>query len=252
MTRVRGICMAVCICVCFWTVHAFAAGYDLPVSGKARVNYVQGSVSRVVEDARTALVIGDLLAAPATVVVGENSRLELVAADGSVLRFAPGTTFTLTSADAEPAVSRDIQVDVAMGDCWAKVQKLLGAQSSFEVNSPTAVAGVAGTVYRLRVEPSELSKYYVYDGKIAVSYSPVSPPAGSGPVTKPTRVAGPQRVAGPHRVSVAQWMVVVAKGYRFDISPRGEYLDPEPFDMQKDRKDPWVRWNLARDNALTF
>lgn len=244
--------MALCICACFWTVHAFAGGYDLPVTGKARVSYVQGHVSRVVEKTRTELAVGDILVAPAGVVVGEDARLELIAADGSVLRFAPGTTFTLTRADAEPAVSRDIQVDVAMGDCWAKVQKLLGTQSSFEVNSPTAVAGVAGTVYRLRVEPSEVSKYYVYDGKIAVSYSPVSPPAGSGPVTKPTRVAGPQRVAGPHRVSVAQWMVVVAKGYRFNISPQGQYQDPEPFDMQKDRKDPWVAWNLERDNALNF
>ena len=252
MTRVRGIRMTVVICMCLWTVHAFAAGYDLPVSGKARVNYVQGSVVQMLDGTRKELAVRDILVAPAAVVVGDNSRLELLVADGSVLRFAPKTEFTLTSADAEPAVSRDIRVDVAMGDCWAKVQKLLGTQSSFEVNSPTAVAGVAGTVYRLRVESSAISKYYVYDGKVAVSYSPVSPPAGSGPVSQPVRVAGPSRVPGPHRVSVAQWMVVVSRGYRFTVFPTGRYLDPEPFDTQQDRTDPWVKWNLERDRTLDF
>ena len=184
--------------------------------------------------------------------VKSSSRLELLLADGSFVRFAPDTTFTLVKADAVPSKSRDISVDVAMGDCWAKVQDLLGQDASFEVNSPTAVAGVAGTVYRLNVKQNKSSAYFVYDGKIQVSYSPSSPPAGAGSVTRPHRVAGPSQVAGPHRVSLEEWIVIVGKGYRFSISPEGAYADPKPFDMEQDRQDPWVKWNLDRDTSLSF
>jgi hypothetical protein len=229
-----------------------AAEYDLPVTGKARVHFLQGHADRVVLGDRVVLQTGDILCAPAKVMVGEASRLELLLADGSFVRFAPDTTFTLVKADAVPSKSRDISVDVAMGGCWAKVQDLLGQDASFEVNSPTAVAGVAGTVYRLKVTKDSASEYFVYDGKIQVAYSPSSPPAGSGAVTEPRRVEGPTRVAGPHRVSLEEWLVIVGKGYQFSISPEGAYSDPRPFDMEQERRDPWVKWNLERDKSLAF
>ena len=230
----------------------FAAGYDLPVSGQARVHLLEGRAQVEAMGTRVPLHADDVLRAPSKVLVGAKSRLELVLADGSFVRFAPDTIFTLVKADAVPAKSRDISVDVAMGDCWAKVQDLLGQDASFEINSPTAVAGVAGTVYRLNVKQDKASQYFVYDGKIKVAYSPVSPPVGSGPMTKPHRVAGPTRVAGPHRVSLEEWIVIVGKGYRFSISPKGAYADPKPFDMEQDRREPWVKWNLERHNGLSF
>jgi len=241
--------------VVMWLVSVgsgVAADYDLPVTGQARVQFLQGNADMLALGNRVSLQTDDVLCAPAKVMVGASSRLELLLADGSFVRFAPNTTFTLVKADAVPSTSRDISVDVAMGDCWAKVQDLLGQDGSFEVNSPTAVAGVAGTVYRLQVKQDKASAYFVYDGKIQVAYSPASPPAGSGPITQPHRVAGPSRVAGPHRVSLEEWMVVVSKGYRFSISPEGAYSDPQPFDMKEDRQDPWVKWNLDRDQGLSF
>lgn len=244
------VAMLVCWCASIGT--GFAKGYDLPVSGQARVHFLEGQVHVEMLGTKTPLHDRDVLQAPSKVMVGEASRLELLLADGSIVRFAPHTTFTLVKADAVPSKSRDISVDVAMGDCWAKVQQLLGDDSSFEVNSPTAVAGVAGTVYRLNVSKDKVSQYLVYDGKIKVAYSPVSPPAGSGPMTKPHRVAGPTRVAGPHRVSLEEWLVIVGKGYRFSISPQGAYSDPKPFNREEDRKNPWVKWNLERDKRLSF
>lgn len=230
----------------------WAAGYDLPVSGQALVHLLEGHADRVTRDSRVPLHVQDVLHAPVKIVVGEDSRLELLLGDGSFIRFAPRTTFTLVRADAVADTSRDISVDVALGDCWAKVQALLGGEGSFEVNSPTVVAGVAGTVYRLHVEPDASSRYVVYDGAIKVTYAPVSPPAGSGPMTRPHRVEGPSRVPGPHRVSLKEWMVVVAKGYSFAISPWGTFDQPEPFDMDAERQNPWVAWNLERDGILSF
>ncbi|WP_462324366.1 FecR family protein [Desulfoplanes sp.] len=232
--------------------QGFASEYALPLTGQARILLLEGTAFATVLGTRTPLAPNDTLQAPAKVAVAQKSRMELGLADGSVVRFAPNTRFTLVKADAVAQKSRDIQVDVAMGGCWAKVQDLLGKEGTFEVNSPTAVAGVAGTVYRLNVKQDKGSQYLVYDGKINVAYSPSSPPAGSGPITEPHRVSGPARVAGPHRVTLEEWMVVVGKGYSFSISPTGQYSDPVPFDMQKDRRDPWVKWNMERDRQLSW
>ncbi len=167
--------MMVAAVLVIWLVSVgsgVAADYDLPVTGQARVHFLQGNADRLASGNRVPLKTDDVLYAPAKVMVKSSSRLELLLADGSFVRFAPDTTFTLVKADAVPSKSRDISVDVAMGDCWAKVQDLLGQDASFEVNSPTAVAGVAGTVYRLNVKQNKSSAYFVYDGKIQVSYSP--------------------------------------------------------------------------------
>ncbi|WP_141721117.1 hypothetical protein [Desulfoplanes formicivorans] len=71
-------------------------------------------------------------------------------------------------------------------------------------------------------------------------------------MTKPHRVQGPSRVAGPRRVSLREWMVVVAKGYRFAISATGALGDPEPFAMDMERRNPWVARSLERDKRLSF
>ncbi|NCC24863.1 MAG: hypothetical protein EOM25_06655 [Deltaproteobacteria bacterium] len=229
-----------------------AREYTLPVSGSAAVSFLEGSAVLVVGDETSPLEVNHLVEAPATVRVGPESRMELTLADKSVLRFSAGTEFTLISADYADR-KRKVDVDVALGDCWAKVQGLLGEESTFLVNSPTAVAGVAGTVYRLRVNLDLFSNYFVYDGEIEVGYRPVSPSVGSSPSeSQPTRVQGPTRVPGPHEVSLEEWLVIVAKGYQFSIAPDGSYAPPKPFDTQKDKEDPWVAWNLERDTALRF
>ncbi|WP_457572141.1 FecR family protein [Desulfovulcanus sp.] len=229
--------------------YANCFSYELPLSGQALVNLVEGNVLLCVKEASQKLKQGDKIMAPARVEVKEKSRIELVMPDGSILRFAAGTEFELVKAVAEEG-KRDIQVDVALGDCWASVRKLLGEDSNFQVNSPTAVAGVAGTKYRLSVSADKHSLYLVYGGKIKVGYRPDSPKSDGGSFGVPQRVQGPHRVAGPKRVSMQEWMFIVQKGYQFNIRPDGAFERPKPFDMVKDSQNPWVKWNLMRDKEF--
>ena len=228
-------------------------GYELPLSGTAKVTLAQGVVTVERRGAVSPLGPGDALTAPARVSVGLNGRLELLMPEGSVLRFAQGTEFTLVSALADLR-NRNVQVDVKLGDAWATVSDFFGqGEDTFTLDSPTAVAGVAGTRYRLSTDPSRGTSYLVYDGRVNVASRPPDAPRGPGApgvTAAPHRVRGPQRVAGPHRVTREQWNVIVAQGYRFAITPGGRHQAPEPFDQDRDAADPWVRWNLDRDAAM--
>lgn len=243
--------LSVLIALTLFCVGA-ALAFELPVSGKAKVGLVEGRVLVVVNGKDTPLKKGNEIAAPAKVVVGKASRLELILPEGSVLRFSGNTEFQLVKATAKQG-KRAIEVDVALGDCWAKVKGALGEGSEFKVNSPTAVAGVAGTVYRLNVDQDKDASYYVYDGKVAVGYRPVSPAFQPGmPHQEPTRVPGPTRVEGPKRVTMEEWLVIVGAGYVFKVDQAGKYEEPAKFDKQQDQQDPWVQWNSERDAHLGF
>jgi len=225
---------------------------ELPMSGQAYVTLVQGRVNYTQEHRKVRLKQGYKISAPGKLVLGEEARLELELADGSLLRFSGGTECDLVSAVTNGA-KRDVRVDVALGDCWASVKKFLGQNGTFAVNSPTAVAGVAGTRYRVHVDATRASSYLVYEGRIKVGYRPVS----SKYVTNKSfsgikEVGGPQEVQGPSEISMQDWIMIVKSGYRFDVSPDGAFYRPVRFDRQKDLQDPWVRWNLNRDEETGF
>ncbi|MFW5487052.1 MAG: FecR domain-containing protein [Desulfovibrio sp.] len=240
--RILILCLAL-LAMVFGTTFARAA-YELPLSGAATVSYLEGHATLENEGSTALLAKGQDIKAPATVHVENDGKLELLLPEGSVVRFASATDFSLVSATAT-GTSRHIEVDVAMGDCWASVKDFLG-ETEFEVNSPTAVAGVAGTKYRLNVGNDDFSRYLVYRGKVRVKRRWTGT-AQEGPRV---RVAGPERVQGPSRVDVGTWMEIISAGYQFVIRPDGRYDSPKKFNLDQDLKSPWVRWNMERDKEL--
>lgn len=221
--------------------------YQLPLSGEALVSYVQGEV----KVNQKVLGHGEKIKAPVQVIVGPQARLELRLPEGSILRFDSKTHFNLVKVQVD-GEKREMKTEVSLGRCWAWVKKIMGRDSSFEVNSPTAVAGVAGTVYRLDVEQNKASSYYVYQGKIKVGYNPY-PDHGTDPHSKiPHRVSGPQRIEGPKRISIKQWNEIVSKGYFLQIGVNGLLKNLSRFDMQTDQQNPWVKWNLDRDKITAL
>jgi|GEM_PF-1620562 len=242
---VRTVIAAVALLV-FSLFPSWAASYELPLSGRAGVTFVEGLVNLQIEDQALALQTGDEIQAPAQVKLGQDAKLEVVMPEGSVLRFSAGTEFTLVKAIAD-VKNRYVEVDVTMGDAWAKVSDFFGedGENEFNLNSPTAVAGVAGTTYRLHVD-QRASTYRVYQGRINVT-NRWTPEGTEGEPGAPHRVEGPERVQGPKRVDVKQWEIIVGAGYMFTIGPRGQYAQPVKFDPERDKQDPWTRWNMERD-----
>jgi hypothetical protein len=181
----------------------------------------------------------------------KQSRVELKLPDGSYVRYDEDTTFDLTSAAFDVKKKRrNISVSMVFGKTWAKVARLLGRGGRFAIATPTAVAGVRGTVYRLNLNKDNSVSVKVYWGEVVVnSQKKASETAQPGKMTTPTPVAGPHPVPGPHPVTMEEWTYIVKSLQQIDIRPDGTVTKPFRFDIKKDLND-WVRWNQQRDEMI--
>ncbi|MCU0606215.1 MAG: FecR family protein [Candidatus Edwardsbacteria bacterium] len=96
---------------------------------------------------------------------GKGSRVELGYADGTVIRLGENSRLVIRSQGSVRSVG------LLSGKFWAKVAKLSGG-SRFEVSSPTAVAGVRGTVFKVEVDRDSTSRVAVEEGEVEV-HNPV-------------------------------------------------------------------------------
>ena len=213
----------------------------------ALVNYLKGnaSVARGKLPPQR-LSVGDPLVAGDRVITGSGARIELRLADGSFLRFDERTTFELTTAMVDQKEkNRDISINVVLGKTWARVSRLFGRRGRFELSTPTAVAGVRGTTYRMNVNDDTSAVVKVYDGEVAVSKRKEAAAAAAAPpiLSKPTPVQG------PHPVSMEEWVYLVGALQQININPDGTATKPFRFDIAEDLNE-WVQWNKLRDQAV--
>lgn len=159
-------------------------------------------------------------------VAGE-SRLEVRYPDNTVLRLDENSRLVVTNVGKKP------EPTLLGGKAWANVTKVGKGGNGFGLRTPTAVAAVRGTVFRMN-ETDSMANVRLYEGKVDVG----QPKAG-----------GNGEIAGPREVSLEQWVhllrgeeVVCRKGTSNWTSIR--------FDVQADLRDPWVKFNTERDRAL--
>lgn len=99
----------------------------------------------------------------------ENSGLTLNWVDGSRIRVGPGTTMTVLACQFNQARRSDHYLfRLDLGQLWVRVLKSLSEQSKFEIQTPTATAGVRGTVFSVAVRPDGATQVAVYRGTVNV------------------------------------------------------------------------------------
>ncbi len=185
--------------------------------------------------------------------VGEKSRVELLFPDGTLMRLAEKSRLNLRKiAFDKKTEEKNVSVNLGSGKLWAKVKKLVTPDSSVEVRTTNAVAGVRGTVYRVNVNDDQSALVKVYDGSVYVANPPVDRSKPAGKFTAPVPVAGPHEVAPPvHEVSLEEWHVIVKSFQQVSISSAGVASQPQDFDPKADADD-WVRWNQERDKDVVL
>jgi hypothetical protein len=216
------------------------------VDGTAHV-YTSGKQQRVL------LKKGSQLKQNQEVRVGEKSRVELLFPDGTVMRLAEKSRLNLgkVAFDRKTEV-KNVSVNLGSGNLWAKVKKLVTPDSTVEVRTTNAVAGVRGTVYRVNVNEDRSAMVKVYDGSVYVANPPVDTSKPKDKITAPVPVAGPHEIASPvHEVSLEEWHVIVKSFQQVSISPQGVASQPQDFDPKSDADD-WVIWNQERDRGVIF
>jgi len=238
-------CLVVLISGAVWAAQTrlqVAVGDD-----EAKVTYLKAraAVVRVGTKRPASLAVGDPLVQGDRVITGTGSRIELKLPDGSFLRFDERTTFELVATTVDRrAKKRNISFNVVVGKTWARVSKLFGRRGRFEMATPTAVAGVRGTTYRMNVNDDQSAVVKVYDGEVEVR----NRLEAAGVAAAPPVLSEPTEIQGPKEVSMEEWVYLVGALQQININPDGSAAKPFRFDIAADLNE-WVQWNKLRDQA---
>jgi hypothetical protein len=203
------------------------------------VTFLSGEATRQADGRSEKLALGRLVHQGDLVETGARTRLELTLPDRSVIRLGPGSKLRLTTAVfGRGAEDRSVSASLLVGQIWAKVEKAVGGESRFEVQTRNAVAGVRGTTFRVDARQDRSCVVKVYSGAVAVA---------AGPVPRPGHAQERRQVPGPQPVSREQWERLVGKMMQLAVSADGSPGEPEAFALAAPDADPWEAWNRERD-----
>lgn len=172
----------------------------------------------------------------------KDSRLEATLRDGSKLRLGANSELNLEhlTVGKKKKARKKVTAKLVFGRVWASVTSLFGTDSSFEVKTENAVAGVRGTRFSASLGEDGTTTVKVYSGKVLVSNKPIYAIEGH---TKGKRV----QVAGPQEISKKQWSELVASAMQvIQVAKSGEMTPPQGFEMAAG-DDDWEAWNAERD-----
>lgn len=179
---------------------------------------------------------GMTLAANHFIKTGDPGRVELTMPDDSIVRLASNALFEINEASFPEKEARKFSARLFLGKMWAKVTSRIGTpRGTFNAHTPTAVAGVRGTVYNLEVAKDTSTRIWVYEGKVGVG-----PPFLVEDGAK-------DEIAWPAEVSEKKWaQIILVRLQRLHIGADGRPGQPASFDPARE-KDEWTVWNLQRD-----
>jgi hypothetical protein len=104
-----------------------------------------------------------------TIKTGEDSKVKIFFVDETTVSIGPETTIKITKLMCSPAKNyREGKFNVAMGKVRFNVGKIFSKESTFEVHTPTAVAGVKGTSFIVWVTSEQLTQLLGISGNVTV------------------------------------------------------------------------------------
>jgi hypothetical protein len=134
----------------------------------ARVHTVSGQLTAALAGAAPkARVAGDSLYTGELVATGDNCRAELALADGSQLFLSPRSAVRLGTVELTAERKRKVLLELVEGTVETEAAPS-GSDSTFEVRTRGAVAGVRGTRFRVTQQEDGTSRVETLEGKVAL------------------------------------------------------------------------------------
>ena len=192
-----------------------------------------------------ALTVNTLVYPGDTIVTSAKGRVELIVNRESVVRLKENTRAAIDSFRDKENNKGKTKFGFDAGSIWTKVKKFKDAVSRFELELPTAIAGVHGTVYQSTVNTDSSCEVKVYSGEVSVAGGTPKTQAGSSSASE---VKGPEEVPGPEEVDMGTWTRIVRSMQKISISKKGKPSDPSTF--AADSASNWERWNVERDRRI--
>ena len=104
-----------------------------------------------------------------TLSTGPEASLALNWIDGTRIRVGPSTVITVLQCHLNRSTRAEASVfRLDAGQIWIRILKVLSQQSKFEIRTPTATAGVRGTIFSVKVTPDGSTQISVYEGHVSV------------------------------------------------------------------------------------
>ena len=199
----------------------------------AIVDSVQGKVEVFVhgEGPPKTPKVGRLVRAGDIIRTGPDSSIEIRWvrwAGGMRIKIGPSTNFTVKRAKLNTSTKEgDTLLRVDAGKVWVRVRQALTGKSKFEVETPTVVAAIRGTIFSVEVGEDGASKIEVLEGKVALS-----PAAG-----------GKGEIISPGQATL------VAKGAAADIRPLTE-AEKSDWQLQTSMVGPFLEVSAPVEGAV--
>ncbi len=176
----------------------------------------------------------------------KSARVELIINRESVVRLNENTELRIEAFRDLKKKEGKTALNFSLGSVWSKVKQFKDKISRFELELPTAIAGVHGTIYHTTVNSDSSAEVKVYDGEVQVSGKPRETTNGNPSKAK---IAGkPFPVAGPRQVTMEEWTQIVRSMQSMKIAKNGQ--PSEPTDFQRTEGDDWEKWNEERDKRI--
>jgi phage tail protein X len=176
---------------------------------------------------------------------GKPGRVEIIINRESVVRMKENSRLTIEAFRDNVGQKDRTRIGFPLGTVWAKIKKFKDAVSRFDLELPTAVAGVHGTVYQAEVDADSSAEVKVYEGEVAVKNRRAS---DDGSVEGAVEVPGPEELKGPREVSAEQWTHILRAMQLLSIDKDGRPSAVQAF--AEDSSDSWEEWNEERDEQI--
>ncbi len=112
----------------------------------------------------------DRIYAGDTVRTSADGRLALEWLDGTRVVVGPDTLLTVLKCQINKANDTETSIfKLDAGSIWIRIIKVLSQRSKFEITTPTATAGVRGTIFAVHVALDGETKVSVIEGQVAVT-----------------------------------------------------------------------------------
>jgi len=146
--------------------QSFASGKQpstgpVSISGVGEIVYLEGEVFLNNRNAQ----IGDRVSSSDTIQTGVSSFCEVIFEDANVFRLDEQTITSINWAESDIALKQG-----GISAVFNKLDKLLREMKNFTVSTPTATAGVRGTVFYARVEDQNNTYVCICNGELDMTY----------------------------------------------------------------------------------
>lgn len=149
----------------FFVGPCFASASEPPLGTITRIS---GRVERTdLVDTKTNAAIGESIFKGTRLTTSSDGEVEVTLTSGSVMRIRPNSSLQLSPVRRRR--SNKSSIVLFFGRLWSRVSSAVGQDGNYEINSPTAVAGVRGTEFETAVGQDGSVRVRVSEGRVDVA-----------------------------------------------------------------------------------